>query len=34
VVNGGGVTDFCARFPDKDDAPVKNFMVNLGATVK
>jgi hypothetical protein len=34
VVNGGGVTDFCARFLDKDDAPVKNFMVNLGATVK
>jgi len=34
VVNGGGATDFCARFLDKDDAPVKNFIVNLGATGK
>ncbi len=31
VVNGGGATDFCARFLDKDDSPVKNFIVNLGA---
>jgi hypothetical protein len=30
VVNGGGATDFCARFLDKEDAPVKNFTVNLG----
>jgi hypothetical protein len=30
VVNGGGATDFCARFLDKDDMPVKNFTVNLG----
>jgi len=30
VVNGGGATDFCARFLDKDDKPVKNFTVNLG----
>jgi hypothetical protein len=30
VVNGGGATDFCARFLDKDDAPVKSFTVNLG----
>jgi hypothetical protein len=29
VVNGGGATDFCARFLDKEDAPVKNFTVNL-----
>ena len=29
VINGGGATDFCARFLDKDDAPVKNFTVNL-----
>ena len=29
VVKGGGATDFCARFLDKDDAPVKNFIVNL-----
>lgn len=34
VVNGGGATDFCARFLDKDDAPVKNFTVNLGEAVK
>jgi len=30
VVNGGGATDFCARFLDENDAPVKNFTVNLG----
>jgi hypothetical protein len=29
VVNGGGATDFCARFLDKDGLPVKNFAVNL-----
>jgi len=34
VVNGGGATDFCARFLDKDDAPVKNFTVNLAESVK
>ena len=34
VVNGGGATDFCARFLDKDEAPVKNFAVNLGEAVK
>ena len=34
VVNGGGATDFCARFLDKDDAPVKRFTVNLGAAGK
>jgi hypothetical protein len=31
VVNAGGATDFCARFLDKNDAPVKNFIVNLGS---
>lgn len=30
VVNGGGATDFCARFLDENDAPVKDFTVNLG----
>ncbi len=30
VVNGGGATDFCARFLDKDNAPVKNITVSLG----
>jgi hypothetical protein len=34
VVNGGGATDFCARFLDKDDAPVKSFIVNLGEAGK
>ena len=34
VVNGGGATDFCARFLDKDDSPVKNFAVNLGEAGK
>jgi hypothetical protein len=34
VVNGGGATDFCARFLDKNDAPVKNFIVNLGEARK
>jgi hypothetical protein len=29
VVNGGGATDFCARFLDKDDVPVKSFVINL-----
>jgi hypothetical protein len=26
VVNGGGATDFCARFLDKEDAPVKTSL--------
>jgi hypothetical protein len=34
VINAPGVSDICARFLDKDDAPVKNFIVNLGATGK
>lgn len=34
VVNGGGATDFCARILDKNDAPVKNFTVNLGEAGK
>ncbi len=34
VVNGGGATDFCARFIDKNDAPVKNFVVHLGEARK
>ena len=29
VINGGGATDFCARFLDKNDVPVKTFIVNL-----
>ena len=34
VVNGGGATDFCARFLDENDAPVKTFVVNPGQALK
>ncbi len=29
VINGGGATDFCARFLDKDDKPLKSFTLTL-----
>ena len=29
IVNGGGATDFCARFLGADDRPVTRFTVNL-----
>jgi hypothetical protein len=29
VVNGGGATDFCARFLDANDRPLKGFSVRL-----
>jgi hypothetical protein len=29
VVNGGGATDFCARFLDPDDKPLKGYAVSL-----
>jgi hypothetical protein len=32
VVNGGGATDFCARFLGKDDKPLKNLTVRLSET--
>ncbi len=32
VVNGGGATDFCARFLDGEDKPLKGFTVSLGET--
>lgn len=34
VVNGGGATDFCARFLDADDKPLKGFTVSLAAATK
>lgn len=34
IVNGGGATDFCARFLDADDKPVKGLTVNLADAVK
>jgi hypothetical protein len=27
VINGGGATDFCARFLDREDVPVKSFTI-------
>ncbi len=30
VVNGSGATDFCARFLDADDKPVRAYTVTLG----
>jgi hypothetical protein len=30
VVNGGGHTDFCARFLDPDEGPLKGFTVSVG----
>ncbi len=29
IVNGGGATDFCARFLDADDKPLKDFTIRL-----
>jgi hypothetical protein len=29
VVNGGGATDFCERFLNPADKPLKDFKVNL-----
>jgi len=34
VVNGGGATDFCARFLDADDKPLKAFTVSLSQVRK
>jgi len=34
IVNGGGATDFCARFLDAADRPLKGFTVSLVSTVK
>lgn len=31
VVNGGGATDFCARFLDAQDKPLKGFTIGTGA---
>jgi hypothetical protein len=34
VVNGGGATDFCARFLDAEDRPLKGFTVSLADTAR
>ena len=30
IINGGGATDFCARFLDGEDKPLKGFTVSVG----
>jgi len=34
IVNGGGATDFCARFLDASDKPMKGFTVSVGNSAK
>lgn len=34
IVNGGGATDFCARFLDADDRPVTGFTISVGEVRK
>ncbi len=34
IVNGGGATDFCARFLDADDKPLKGLTVSVLDTAK
>ena len=34
IVNGGGATDFCARFLDVDDKPVKGLTISLSEARK
>jgi hypothetical protein len=31
IINGGGATDFCARFLDADDKPLRGLTVSAGA---
>lgn len=33
IINGGGATDFCARFLGPDEQPLKNFTISLTAKV-
>ena len=34
VVNGGGATDFCARFLDANEKPIKNLTISAGSAAK
>jgi hypothetical protein len=34
IINGGGATDFCARFLDADDKPVKGLAIIVGSVHK
>ena len=31
IVNGGGATDFCARFLDEESRPIKGLTVSLAS---
>ncbi len=33
VLNGGGATDFCARFLDSEDKPVRGFTLSVSGTM-
>jgi hypothetical protein len=34
IINGGGATDFCARFLDGEDKPLKGYTVSVGEVRK
>jgi hypothetical protein len=34
IINGGGATDFCARFLDAGDQPIKGLAVSVGEVKK
>ena len=34
IVNGGGATDFCARFLDAQDKPLKGYMASLSDSLR
>ena len=34
IINGGGATDFCARFLDADEKPIKGITLSLGVLAK
>ena len=34
VVNGGGATDFCARFLDANEKPIQNLTISAGSAAK
>jgi hypothetical protein len=34
VINGGGATDFCARFLDAEEKPLKDYTIHLGENRK
>lgn len=34
VINGGGATDFCARFLDPDEKPLRGFTVSVGEVAR